>query len=160
MHNFPQDVPLRYIVASDLVQIWEHSFRRLLLIIKQDCYFSDQTANGRPAENDDDSVAICTPIATLVFLDGHTESVYEPLAGHEHLFEVPPMTSPQTSFGTRASNTHRPISLAPTQVPGKTIIPVLRLTDRSLTRFHRDSSSFKPRTATSSDGSQAACFLY
>lgn len=37
MHNFPQDVPLHYTMASDLVQILEHSFRRLLLVIKQDC---------------------------------------------------------------------------------------------------------------------------
>lgn len=33
-----------------------------------------------------------TPIATLVFRDGRTEPVYQPLAGHEHLFQAQPKT--------------------------------------------------------------------
>lgn len=76
-------------------------------------------AHDKPDNNDDDDVAIPTPIATLVFQDGRIEPVYKPLAGHEHLFKARPMVKAQTSFSSRASSIHRPILAAPTQVPGK-----------------------------------------
>ncbi|KZM19359.1 hypothetical protein ST47_g9560 [Ascochyta rabiei] len=76
------------------------------------------TAGGDKLADDDDDVAIPTPIATLVFQDGRTEPVYKPLAGHEHLFKARPMTNAQTCFSRRASGVNRPLQPAPTQVPG------------------------------------------
>ncbi|KAJ4331018.1 hypothetical protein N0V95_009963 [Ascochyta clinopodiicola] len=76
------------------------------------------TAEGDKLADDDDDVAIPTPIATLMFQDGRTEPVYKPLAGHEHLFKARPMVNSQTCFSSRASSMHRPIQPAPTQVSG------------------------------------------
>ncbi|KAF2623938.1 hypothetical protein BU25DRAFT_461448 [Macroventuria anomochaeta] len=76
------------------------------------------TGDDKPAEDDDEEVAIPLPIATLVFQDGRTEPVYKPLAGHEHLFKARPMIGSPASFSNRASSIQRPIQPAPTQVPG------------------------------------------
>jgi hypothetical protein len=80
--------------------------------------------NDEPTDDDDDDdVAVPIPIATLVFQDGRTEPVYKPLAGHEHLFRAQPMTTSQGSSSKRASSMNRSTHAAPTQVPGKTIMP-------------------------------------
>ncbi|XPS76219.1 hypothetical protein M3J07_008272 [Ascochyta lentis] len=75
------------------------------------------TAGDKVAEEDDDDIAIPTPIATLVFQDGRTEPVYKPLAGHEHLFKARPMSYSQPCFSRPASSTHRPLQPAPAQTP-------------------------------------------
>ncbi|KAF2994565.1 hypothetical protein E8E13_000117 [Curvularia kusanoi] len=75
------------------------------------------TAGDKPAQSDDDEVAMPIPIATLVFHDGRTEPVYKPLAGHEHLFRAQPIAPPRTPFVNLAPKPIRPIQAAPTPVP-------------------------------------------
>ncbi|KAJ4324229.1 hypothetical protein N0V94_001441 [Neodidymelliopsis sp. IMI 364377] len=86
-------------------------------------------ADNKPAEDDDD-VALPTPIAMLMFTDGRAEPVYQPLAGHEHLFKPRSMNAPQTSVSSRTP-THRPLKPAPIQTTGQPL--VLCCTGNSLT---------------------------
>jgi hypothetical protein len=86
---------------------------------------------------DDDDVAIPTPIAMLMFQDGRTEPVYQPLAGHEHLFKPQHMSRPQTSPISGTISTIR---------PGKTLT---RCITGSLAYFRRNFPASEPSVQSS-----------